>query len=577
MTFSFIRHAYSTVYHCFCEVMGIAPDVVRAHRTMFRSMLGLIRGQVYYNLMNWHRLVKLFPGYGYNRAFMESMMGVRESTSLEEEPAPPPGWRQRYLRELPALLRLVARSGINFLRIRSIVGDFEARFRRLHGRWEAMDFEAMAPHELLGVYREMDEDLLVEWKAPIINDFYVMIAYGLLKKLCASWCGDEAGTLQNDLLCGEGGLASTEPARRLLRLAASARGNPGLHAALAEGDAERLAAELPERFPEFGREIGRYLEEFGYRCADELKLEEPSLKDRPAFLYRMLQNYLAADDDSLFDLEGQDARERQVREEAERRAYAALKAPRAMRRAVFDRVLDATRLGVKNRENLRLARTRIYGTLRELIRSLGRRLAEAGEIDAPEDVFYLTLDEVHDFVFGTAVTTDLRGLVMLRRREFRGYRAETERIPDDRFVTYGMVYHRNRFRQRQRPGAGKDGVLRGIGCCPGTVTGPVKVILSLSGDARISGEILVAGRTDPGWVALYPAVSGLLIERGSILSHSAIVAREMGIPTIVGIPGLTATLQTGQRVTMDGAAGTVRVLGPDEDGATSAGTDPTAE
>ncbi|MBU0482951.1 MAG: hypothetical protein KKB30_00350 [Proteobacteria bacterium] len=74
---------------------------------------------------------------------------------------------------------------------------------------------------------------------------------------------------------------------------------------------------------------------------------------------------------------------------------------------------------------------------------------------------------------------------------------------------------------------------------------------------QLNSEILVAGRTDPGWVPLYPAVSGILIERGSILSHSAIVAREMGIPTIVGIPNLMHTLKDGQNITMDGATGKV--------------------
>ncbi len=592
MTFSFIRHAYGTVYHCFCEVMGISPAVIRAHRGMFRSMLGLIRGQVYYNLMNWHRLVKLFPGYQYNRAFMESMMGVRESTSLEDgAPEADVGWRRRYLVELPALVRLLLRSGTNFLRIRSIVADFESRFRRLHERWESMDFDTMPPHELLDVYREMEEDLLAEWKAPIINDFYVMIFYGTLKKLCTSWCGDEAGTLQNDLLCGEGGLASTEPARRLVGLAATARKDPELRRTLLEGDAEELAVRLPHdgRFPEFAAAVAAYLEDFGYRCADELKLEEPSLKDRPAFLYRMIRNYLASDDDALFDVAAQEARERRVRADAEARAYATLPPPVPVRRFVFDRVLRAARRGVKNRENLRLARTRIYGTLRELIRALGRRLVEAGELDDAEDVFFLTLDEVQDFVQGTAVTTDLRGLADLRRTEFHAYRTEPENEPADRFETWGMVYHRNRFRPRDAGvAAAADGVLRGIGCCPGTVTGPVKVILTLDGDAELNGEILVAGRTDPGWVALYPAVSGLLIERGSILSHSAIVAREMGIPTIVGIPGLTSAVRTGQRVAMDGAAGTVRILDGEEDAApsperaaddgppTSAGADSTA-
>src|SRR5262249_2583295 len=149
------------------------------------------------------------------------------------------------------------------------------------------------------------------------------------------------------------------------------------------------------------------------------------------------------------------------------------------------------------------------------------------------------------------------------REEFDAYRRETDRFPADRFETWGLPYHRNRFQGRptRQAAASEDGLLRGTGCCPGVVTGPVKVLRAPSEDARLDGEILVAERTDPGWVPLYPSVSGLLIERGSILSHSAIVAREMGIPTIVGIPGLVSTLRTGQIVTMDGAAGTVRVEG----------------
>jgi rifampicin phosphotransferase len=124
-----------------------------------------------------------------------------------------------------------------------------------------------------------------------------------------------------------------------------------------------------------------------------------------------------------------------------------------------------------------------------------------------------------------------------------------------------MAYHKNLFRGRARQATPTaDGKLRGVACCAGTVTGTVKVVRQPSDTLHLDGEILVAERTDPGWVPLYPSVSGLLIERGSILSHSAIVAREMGLPTIVGIPGLVATLQTGQRVTMDGAAGTVQIL-----------------
>jgi pyruvate,water dikinase len=86
--------------------------------------------------------------------------------------------------------------------------------------------------------------------------------------------------------------------------------------------------------------------------------------------------------------------------------------------------------------------------------------------------------------------------------------------------------------------------------------------------ARIErGEILVARYTDPGWIMLFPSCSGLLVERGSLLSHSAIVAREMGIPAIVGLAGVTGWVQTGDLVELDGASGIVRKLGAEEAGA----------
>jgi pyruvate,water dikinase len=568
MTFSFIRRAYAIVYHCFAEVMGIPARTVRAQRHVFENMLGLFRGQVYYNLHNWYRLVRLFPGFEYNRAFMESMMGVKQSAHLDEEDgeartgtasrASGSLWGRSL--SLVALLRLVLRSAWNFARIRRLVSRFQAHFAECYERWSALDLGALAPHEHLRLYREMEEQLLWRWKAPIVNDFFVMVFYGTLKRLCAAWCGDASGSLQNDLLCGEGGIESTEPTKALLRLAAEARRDPGLAALLRERPAEDNAALLPgdPRFPEFAAGIARYLELYGLRCMNELKLEEPTLRDDPRFLYRVLANYVSSPDPAMLDVAAMEGRERDIRRAAEARALAALS---PLRRPVFRWVLGNARLGVKNRENLRFARTRIYGLLRQLLRSIGERFAQEGILRRPDDVFFLTLDEVWGYVQGAAVTADLQALADLRRREFDAYRSEAERFPDDRFETFGLPYHRNRFRARRPPAAAGAAVgLRGVACCPGVVEGPVKVVRSPQDDVRLQGEILVAERTDPGWVPLYPSASGLLIERGSILSHSAIVAREMGLPTIVGIPGLVSTLRTGERVRMDGAAGTVERL-----------------
>jgi phosphohistidine swiveling domain-containing protein len=565
MTFSFIRRAYTIVYHCFAEVMGIPTRVVRANRGTFENMLGLFRGRVYYNLANWYRLIRLFPGFAYNARFLETMMGLKEPLGLEDE-APRPGWFRRWFVELPALLMVVARTTWNFTRIRSIVTRFETNFAENYGQWSKLDFRRMRPHELMGLYHEMEVRLLWDWKAPIINDFYVMVFFGVLKRLCGTWCQDETGALQNDLVCGEGGIESAEPARMLLRLAGLAVERPELRHAIETAPIGTLPDRIRNttQFADFQAEMDRYLELYGFRCMNELKLEEYSLRDRPAQVYQVIRNYLALDDPAVFDVGRIKTREQGIRQTAQRTAFGALRRRRGLvpRSAIFRRVLACARLGVKNRENMRFARTRIYGLLRELLRAVGEQFACEGVLDDREDIFYLRLEEVWDYVKGTAETTDLKGLAAVRRAEYDTFQKDTE-APADRFDTYGIAYHANSRRNWRKPDAEaamQDGKLRGTGCCPGTVTAPAIVVHNPREAPSLAKEILVAERTDPGWVPLYPAVSGILIERGSLLSHSAVVAREMGIPTIVGITGLLDTVQTGQILKMDGRAGTVEFV-----------------
>jgi phosphohistidine swiveling domain-containing protein len=560
MTFSFIRHAYTVVYHCFSQVMGIPRRTVQANRPVYENMLGLIRGQVYYNLMNWYRLIQQFPGYGMNKRFMESMMGLRERFDPEDSTVSVPPWR-KWLVEFPRLVRLVLRMVFQFMTIEGRVSRFQKRFRGLYEKWEAMDFNALTPHELMAVYREMEAKILWNWQAPIINDFYVMIHYGLLRKLCQDWCGDESQSLQNDLICGNGDIESTEPTRMLMRMALHIRRDPALKERFTKQDHHTLAREIPhdQTCSWLASDMALYLQRYGFRCINELKLESPSLRETPEFVYQILQNYLAVDE-AMLDTEAMEAREHAIRQRAEETVDKAL-AQRSfawVRRVVFRSVLRNARKGVMNRENMRFARTRIYGVLRELLQAIGRQFVAAGKLDDYHDIFYLTMDEVWDFVKGTAVTTDLKGLVALRRREFDHYESSACPPADDHFDTYGMVYTGNSFCAFQQANPA-DGDLTGTGCCPGEVTAAVRIVNSPRDDLDLNGCILVAGRTDPGWVPLYPTVKGILIERGSILSHSAIVAREMGIPAIVGIQGLLSTLSDGQTVTMNGQTGTVTI------------------
>ena len=104
----------------------------------------------------------------------------------------------------------------------------------------------------------------------------------------------------------------------------------------------------------------------------------------------------------------------------------------------------------------------------------------------------------------------------------------------------------------------EDGFIRGTPCFPGVVNETVVIRHDPGDGLSLDGQILAAPRTDPGWVPLFPSISGLLVERGSLLSHSAVVAREMGIPTIVGLRGITDMLEDGERIEMNGQTGTVK-------------------
>lgn len=165
------------------------------------------------------------------------------------------------------------------------------------------------------------------------------------------------------------------------------------------------------------------------------------------------------------------------------------------------------------------------------------------------------MKEIQSFIEGTGTLTNLKALVALRKEEFTRY--ENEEAPSDRFTTYGMVYKNNSYTSRTKNIALEGDMQKGLGCCPGIVRGKVKVVRDPKNVTVEKGTILVAERTDPGWIMLFSSVSGILVERGSLLSHAAIVSRELNLPAIVSVPGLMNWLKDDDIVEMNGTTGTI--------------------
>jgi rifampicin phosphotransferase len=555
LTFSFASEIYDHVYRQFCRLMRVPEWVIADHDEAFRNMLGLVRGRLYYNLLNWYRILALLPGFALNRRFMEEMMGVGESLPTHVADGIARATAPTRIVDLVRLARTAFGLIASHLTLERRIRAFQ---RRLDDTLDVPDppLEDRRVDELVAHYRDLRKRLLLSWDAPLVNDFFAMIFYGLLRKATKAWCGDRDGTLQNDLIGGDGGMASAEPALRLQHMARVASTRPELVSQLTGGAVDEIRAAM-EKLPDFRSAVGSYLDEFGERTVNELKLESATLHDDPLPLFRSIGALARAMLERAG--EGGTTHDRnageQLRARARQKVDSALRR-RPARRTLFHWLVRQARARVRDRENLRLERTRLFGRVRRIFVEIGRRLHAQNLLDHPRDVFYLEVDEVLAFVEGRATTTDLRALTALRRREHLDYEHQIE--PDARFETHGVVYQGHDFRSTSATPLPTGDERRGTGCSPGQVRGPVRIVTDPRAADLQQGSILVAEHTDPGWILAFPHASGLLVERGSLLSHAAIVARELGIPGVVSIPGLTRWLQDGDWVEFDGATGMIR-------------------
>lgn len=550
LTFTFARYIYAHVYAAFSRLMGVPRAVVDDHRAVFENMLGRIEGRVYYNLLNWYRALALFPGFKSNRAYMEGMMGAAPlPEALAERIAPASTSATARLLDRIRLMRTGLGLGWHQLRLARTIARFYARLAQALATPNAT-IDTMPTTRLAAEYRELERQLLARWDAPLINDFLCMIAFGASRKALQRWAGQRGLALHADMLIGQGDIVSAEPARLIRAMGQALAGEQHLITRLAAADRSAI-----DDVPALRTLFDRYIEKFGDRCTQELKLESVTLHDDPTPLLRAIAAAAVSPPKRVVDVE-----------ETADKAFAEAFAGRPLRHWIARRLIDWARARVRDRENLRFERTRVFGRVRRIMLALGQRFADAGLLAEPREIFYLTLDEVLGAVEGAVATEDLAGLAAMRRAESQAFVARPD--PPERLTVYGAHALGLQSAAAGIDAHSDDGDTRtGLACCKGVVTARVRVIRDPRTETLQAGEILVARHTDPGWIAVFAAAAGVIAERGSLLSHSAIVAREMGVPCVVALPGVTGWLRTGDKVRLDGGSGVVRLLerGDDDD------------
>lgn len=538
LTYSFAKRAYATVYRQTMQTLGLSKKQIKEKEPITTQLLGLVKGRIYYNINNWYRGLQLLPSFKQNKSDMERMMGLTDPVDFIEDHEKS-FWQK--VKMLPSLILNLTRLMIAFGKLGSSVHQFRAHFKAYYQKFYHYELPQLPPNQLFKIKNELDEQLLNRWSTPIINDFYVMMNNGQTVRKLKSAGVKDVDDFLSQLLSGDHQMENTEPTKKMLLLAAIARNQKDLKALiLSENKGKHQQVQI--RFPDFAQQVDQFISDYGDRTVGELKLETITMRVNAQVFYNYLCNYLTV---SKLPTIGQES---SFQKQAQVELDILLGKLPFWKSRSLQKSLRKLKNGIRNREALRMERTRLFGMYRSVYLGLGKHYVQKGIIINDSDIFYLEESEIF-----AAQTTHWNALIQKRKLEFAAY--QQEEVPTRVIIPFPPV--------NSDPIQDENPILlQGTGCFPGEVEGECILVTSPEQRLDLNGKIVVALRTDPGWAALFPTCRAVLIEKGSSLSHSVILLRELGIPTIINIPRLTQRIKNGDQVIINSKSGKIKIVNP---------------
>lgn len=504
LTVSFVDMVYAGVFKDTARRLLKNEKELKKHYDILENTVGNSNGRLYYNLNNWYNAIKFLPFSKKIIAVWQELVGVKykeyDDNKNKINPFVKASVYFNTVTELVNTPKNMKKLNDDFIDIKNYV----------YGRFE----EEMNAEQIFELFDKIQDRLLSCWGITLLNDTYAFIFTGLLKsRLKKKYENHEQ--IANSYISGISNIESMKPVREMIKIAM---------------EKEKMSSW------EYSRRAKEYIAVYGDRCLEELKLETETFRTNPE-LFDAKINEFAEDIEKLLPL-----LEEQKQEKFE------IKDP------ITKFLSKKCMLGIGNREIQRLNRGRIFGMVREAVLRMGDIYVKENYIDNRRDVFYLTLDELRSLV---KTPCDMRETVAARKNKYEMYAL----LPAySRIVFSDKAFDKNhRNINMNSVYCGKDEML-GIPCSNGVVEGEACVVTDVKNVSSVKDKILITKMTDPGWVFLLAEAKGVVSEKGSLLSHTAIISRELGIPAVVGIDNLMTTVKNGDTVRLDGASGVVKII-----------------
>ena len=500
LTCSFVNNVYSGVFKSLCFRVLKNKKEVEQINDVFNNMVGNVNGRVYYKISNWYTLLNQLPLSNKIIPIWEEMLGIKNYKNNNDT------LKMSFTKKL----RVYKNSIIEILKTPKNMEKLNQEFITINDKFYDKYNSNLKPQELKNIYDEIKIKLLSVWDVTLLNDLYAFLFTGLVKKRIKD------DNLANKYISGISNIESLKPIKEMINIAYNYEFNSN----------------------EYKTKKEEYIKVYGDRHLEELKLESETFRTNPNLFDNKIIEY-QSDKTKLEEMYNNINKSNDIK----------------IKEGIITKYLiKKCMLGIKNREISRLNRSRIYGIVREIYLSFGKYYYESKCINEVNDIFYLKEEEIFNNI---DELKDLTNLVSERKDKYKSFYslpAYTRLIfTNSEFdkLSKNITYHEELINQDK---------LYGTPCSSGIVEGEVLVVDNINDIGDVKDKILITKMTDPGWVFLLATANGVISEKGSLLSHTAIISRELKIPAIVGVPNLLKTIKSKDIIKMDATTGEIIII-----------------
>lgn len=529
------------------RLFGWSEKELFESRSTVNNLTGIHGGRIYYNLSNWYEGAHFLPIGSTLKKLIDSFLGQNipfdfKPHTLKRRVVK--SWQKplRYFKFLVYFFKMYITADFH-------INRYQKNFYITRKKWRSDPYRKASAENLIHTLDDIFLNFIDRYYYnPAIVDILAALFPGSLKILTAKWLSDYSGNseLLSARLMRCDNLRSTEPSEIIRIMAFGISKQKNLQDLLESGKYSELEKNLTD---DLNALLDKFMSDFGGRCYNDCTIVTPTFEEQHNLFWDLVEKYQRTDTP--------DPEKRKHTEAEGGSSEKILKRLPLLRRIVFYFIIKNSHRAIRLREKSRLVRSLLFGEIRSIAIALGHRLVTKGFLHDHEDIFYLQKREIDDIVNGKFQFPELIGKMIDDRKKAVTMNS-LHSVPDF-FIRPRSKYYENMGEVRASRNHDKFN-LHGVPTSGGSAKGIARIVLDPVKDNRLQpGEILVAKTTDPGWTPLFKIAGGLILEKGGILSHAAIVAREFGIPAIVGIEDAVSVIRDGSIIYMNGDTGEIRL------------------